>query len=146
MQLPNIITTTIVLTSTTLALALPQPQSHPNSTPHLPHIYPRAIDPALVPDFGVKPNQKIANSADCQGINNSRIPCQCPPNRQTFITKLNQFVDAGNAFGSPVKFPQGTDAASQKTRTNALILTLQNLNGKGVGCPLVSTTFGSLPR
>ncbi|KAF2645839.1 hypothetical protein P280DRAFT_465585 [Massarina eburnea CBS 473.64] len=138
MQLSNILSTLILFTP---ALALPQPIAQ-----DLHHLTPRAINPALVPDFGVKSNQTIANSADCKGIKNSRIPCQCPPNRQTFIKKLNQFVDQGNAFGTTVKFPSGNDTASQKQRTNALILTLQNLNNKGVGCPLVSTTFGSLPR
>lgn len=40
-------------------------------------------------------------------------------------------------------FPTGSDTASQLARIDASLVTLQNLNGSGVGCPAASTTFSA---
>jgi len=103
-----------------------------------------SVNPALVPDFGIQRGQKIAGSADCAGLNGKAIPCQCPPLRDDYLKKLNGFVAAGNAFGTPVKFPEGNDEESKRVRKGALTVTLQNLEGPGKGCPVVSTRFAEL--
>ena len=40
-----------------------------------------------------------------------------------------------------VSFPTGDSKAEKSARLNAAAVTLQNLNGPGKGCPVVSTTF-----
>jgi len=40
-----------------------------------------------------------------------------------------------------VSFPTDNSTASQSARLNAAAVTLQNLEGAGVGCPIASTTF-----
>jgi len=67
-----------------------------------------------------------------------------PPDRSTFIQSLNVNVAAGKAVNNPsvaVLFPTDNSTASQITRIEAAIVTLQNLKGPGVGCPAASTTF-----
>ena len=108
-----------------------------------PAILRRAVNPALVPDFGVTRGIPTAQAGTCQGLNGATIPCFCPPDRQPFIDRLNQYVDAGNAFGIPVSFPEGNDGASITAQNNALVVTLQNFNNtaKGVGCPQGAAVF-----
>jgi hypothetical protein len=89
---------------------------------------PRAVDPSLVPEFGIERGQLSEDGVNCVGANGVLIPCSCPPDRDVFIAKLNEFVDSGT-----VSFPDGGTAA--------LIFTLQNLNGPGLGCPRASTTW-----
>jgi len=104
----------------------------------------RAVNEALVPQFGVEPNQNPTGTGDCDGINGIKIPCSCPPNRGDFINSLNANVDAGHAVNNPsvqVSFPEDDSKASQLARIQAALVTLQNLNGPGVGCPAASTTF-----
>ena len=51
---------------------------------------------------------------------------------------------AGHAVNNPsvkLSFPLDNSKASQLARLNAASDTLQNLNGPGKGCPIVSTTF-----
>lgn len=99
------------------------------------------VNPAQVPQFGVTAGQD-PRGGTCAGIKAVRIPCTCPPSRDAFIAKLNQFVRAGNAFGTPTPFPTDNSAASQSTRIETSIITLQNFNGApGKGCPAASTTF-----
>ncbi|KAF2686177.1 hypothetical protein K458DRAFT_416483 [Lentithecium fluviatile CBS 122367] len=136
-MLSTILSTLLLLTST-LAIAIPQP-SPPNLS-----LTARAVDPTLVPSFGIQRGIKINGTADCAGLNGKAIPCQCPPKRSAFLAKLNEFVDQGNALGVPISFPEGNGEQSAQERKRAFIVTLQNLEGKGKGCPLVSTTFGSL--
>jgi hypothetical protein len=53
-------------------------------------------------------------------------------------------VLAGHAVHNPsvkLSFPLDNSKASQLARFNAASDTLQNLNGPGQGCPIVSTTF-----
>ena len=40
-----------------------------------------------------------------------------------------------------VSFPTDNSNASQSTRITAALITLQNLNGPGKGCPAASTTL-----
>ncbi|KAF2462713.1 uncharacterized protein BDR25DRAFT_169234, partial [Lindgomyces ingoldianus] len=94
-----------------------------------------AIDPSLIPPFGVTAGQNPDGTGNCIGINNVKIPCNCPPDFNIFAAKLSQFAAVGNARGSLLSFPLGNDAASKTARIKASIVTLQNLNGKGVGCP-----------
>ena len=57
---------------------------------------------------------------------------------------LNANVAAGFAINNPsvkLSFPTDNSQASALARLNAASDTLQNLNGPGVGCPVVSTTF-----
>lgn len=108
-------------------------------------------------------------TGNCDGINGANgqpilIPCSCPPDLATFTSvssvlyerldlkaepifpykDLNANVAAGHATNNPsvsLSFPTDSSAASLATRIEASIITLQNLNGAGVGCPAASTTF-----
>ena len=65
------------------------------------------------------------------------------------MQKLNANVAAGHATNNPsvaVSFPTGSSKADQQARIGALLVTLQNLNGPGVGCPAVSTVYGQLQQ
>ena len=53
-------------------------------------------------------------------------------------------VQAGIAVNNPsvkVSFPTDNSNASKSARITAALITLQNLNGPGKGCPAVSTTL-----
>jgi len=107
------------------------------------------VDPALVPEFGHQAGLNPTGTGDCDGIKNAagqpiKVPCFCPPDRNSFIQSLNANVAAGNAVnntGVAVSFPKGDDKASKLARINAALVTLQNLRGSGSGCPASSTTF-----
>ncbi|KIL67732.1 hypothetical protein M378DRAFT_72651 [Amanita muscaria Koide BX008] len=108
----------------------------------------RAVDPALVPEFGVQPGDNPTGTGDCDGITNSqevvKIPCSCPPDRKSFIESLSANVAAGHVINNPsvlVTFPTDNSKASRIVRIQAAVVTLQNLRGPGVGCPAASTTF-----
>jgi len=111
----------------------------------------RAVDPALVPEFGHAAGLNPTGTGDCDGIPNAqgvpiKIPCSCPPDRNAFIASLNANVAAGHAVKNPtisVSFPTDDSKASKLARINTALVTLQNLNGPGVGCPAVSTTFSA---
>lgn len=106
------------------------------------------IDASLVPDFGVKtntnPGAKQAGSCDGFAVASNAvtlIPCSCPPSRATFLAALQKNVAAGQTQGTPVKFSTDTadrSAATNRLRATAMLVTLQNLNGAGVGCPAAS--------
>src|SRR6266404_1462989 len=58
--------------------------------------------------------------------------------------KLKQNVAAGHVLENPsvrISFPQDNSTQSQLDRIGAAVVTLQNLDGIGKGCPVVSTTF-----
>jgi len=107
------------------------------------------VDPNLVPDFGLASGLNPTGTGDCDGVPNAqgvpvKIPCSCPPDRATFIQSLNANVAAGHAVNNPgiaVSFPTDDSKASKLARLTAATITLQNLNGPGVGCPAASTTF-----
>ncbi|KAI8986261.1 hypothetical protein BD414DRAFT_416454 [Trametes punicea] len=114
-----------------------------------PTLQARDVDPSLVPDFGVTPGTNPDGHGNCQGINGILIPCSCPPPRQQFLDSLNTNVAAGEAVNNPsikVSFPTGSSKADQQARIVALLVTLQNMNGPGVGCPAVSTVYGELQQ
>ncbi|KAF1964380.1 hypothetical protein BU23DRAFT_378457, partial [Bimuria novae-zelandiae CBS 107.79] len=96
---------------------------------------------SLVPEFGVEAGVSPDGQGNCLGLNNVKIPCSCPPNRQNFIQKVQAAAAAGNSEGVPVKFPLDDSSASKKARIQTSIVVLQNLKGKGVGCPAAATTF-----
>jgi hypothetical protein len=107
------------------------------------------VDPALVPEFGHQAGLNPTGTGDCDGIRNAagnivKIPCACPPNRDTFLASLNANVAAGRAVNNPgvaVSFPTDNSNQSKAARITASLITLQNLNGPGVGCPAASTTL-----
>jgi len=110
----------------------------------------RDVNEALVPQFGFSAGVNPTGTGDCDGAVNGtngqpiKIPCSCPPDRAAFIQSLNGNVAAGHAVNNPsvsLSFPEDNSTASQLARINAAIVTLQNLNGSGQGCPVVSTTF-----
>ncbi|KAG6830011.1 hypothetical protein H0H87_009536 [Tephrocybe sp. NHM501043] len=109
----------------------------------------RDVDPALVPEFGLAAGLNPTGTGDCDGITNAagqvvKIPCSCPPDRETFLQSLNANVNAGKAVNNPsiaVTFPTDNSKESQLVRIQASLVTLQNLNGPGVGCPAASTTL-----
>ncbi|KAF5331310.1 hypothetical protein D9758_015802 [Tetrapyrgos nigripes] len=104
------------------------------------------VDPALIPEFGLQAGLNPTGTGDCDGINGIKIPCSCPPDRNTFIQSLNANVAAGHAVNNPsvsVSFPTGDSNQDKAARIVASLVTLQNLNGPGVGCPAASTTFSA---
>ncbi|EIW81151.1 hypothetical protein CONPUDRAFT_56658, partial [Coniophora puteana RWD-64-598 SS2] len=103
----------------------------------------RDVDASLVPAFGIQAGTNPDGTGNCDGVTGAngqavQIPCQCPPSNQTFLASLNANVAAGQAVNNPsvkVAFPTDDSTASQLARLNAATVTLQNLNGTGVGCP-----------
>jgi hypothetical protein len=99
------------------------------------------FDPSLVPDFGIEPNQQPDGTGNCVGNNGVLIPCTCPPDRADFIQQVQAAAINGNSAGVPISFPTGDSDADKRARIAASIVVLQNLNGRGVGCPAAATTF-----
>lgn len=127
----------------------PAPKS-PTSAPASPAPAPvGGVDPNLVPQFGLQAGLNPTGTGDCDGIKNAagqvvKIPCSCPPDRNSFIASLSANVAAGHAVNNPgvaVSFPIDNSKASKLARIQAALVTLQNLRGPGVGCPAASTTF-----
>jgi hypothetical protein len=100
-----------------------------------------AFDASLVPEFGIQAGQQPDGTGNCIGDKGKKIPCDCPPNRNTFVQKVAAAAAAGNSAGVPIKFPTDNSSASKKQRIGASIIVLQNLQSKGVGCPAAATTF-----
>jgi len=107
---------------------------------------------ALTPQFGFQSDVNPTGSGDCDGaVDNAsgqpiKIPCSCPPDRTLFINDMAANIAAGHAVnntGVAFSFPTDNSEASQLARITAASITLQNLNGPGVGCPVVSTTFSA---
>ncbi|KAJ7081597.1 hypothetical protein B0H15DRAFT_452306 [Mycena belliarum] len=102
------------------------------------------VDPNLVPQFGVTAGTNPTGTGDCDGINGIKIPCTCPPDRAAFIAQLSKDVAAGHDVNNPgvaAPFPTDGSKASQITRLQTSVTTLQNLFGPGKGCPAAATTF-----
>lgn len=106
-----------------------------------------AIDPALIPDFGVVRgvDRDAVQIGSCSGSNGSKvvlIQCSCPPDRDVFLQRLSEAVAAGESEGVPVSFnndASDTSPEAQRERATAGIIVLQNFNGKKAsGCPAVS--------
>lgn len=106
------------------------------------------INPSLVPDFGVaqNANANARQKGSCDGFNAAsnavvNIPCSCPPSRASFLAALDKNVAAGSVQGEKVQFnndASNQSAATNKQRATAMLVTLQNLSGAGVGCPAAS--------
>jgi len=111
----------------------------------------RDVPTSLIPSFGVTAGVNPDGTGNCDGIDGSNgqpilIPCSCPPDLATFTADLNANVAAGHATNNPsiaVSFPTDSSQQSAEARIEAAIVTLQNLNGPGVGCPAASTTFSA---
>ncbi|KAI9566102.1 hypothetical protein HD554DRAFT_1224367 [Boletus coccyginus] len=112
----------------------------------------RDVDPALVPSFGWQAGINPDGTGNCDGAVNGTngkpilVPCQCPPNSTFFLAALNKNVVASFVTTNPtvkLTFPTDNSTASQLARLNAATVTLQNLEGPGIGCPISSTTFSS---
>jgi len=110
----------------------------------------RDVNEALIPQFGFQAGVNPTGTGNCDGAVKGadgkpiEIPCSCPPDRQTFVQDLNENVAAGHVINNPsvaISFPEDNSKESQLARLNAAAVTLQNLNGPGKGCPVVSTTF-----
>lgn len=104
----------------------------------------------LAPELGFHSGVNPTGTGDCDGAINGadgkpiKIPCSCPPAQGVYISQLIANVQAGKALNNPtvlVSFPAGDSKADKSARLNAASITLQNLNGPGKGCPVVSTTF-----
>ncbi|KAJ7052583.1 hypothetical protein C8F01DRAFT_1170507 [Mycena amicta] len=96
------------------------------------------VNPALVLDFGVAAGANPTGTGDCDGINGVKIPCSCPPSRDSYIASLSANVAAGHDVNNPgigAPFPTDGSINSQIIRLQTQISTLQNLHGAGVGCP-----------
>lgn len=106
------------------------------------------VNAALVPDFGVKTdtNPGARQAGSCDGFlaaTNTvvNIPCTCPPSRAAFLAALSKNVAAGSVQGTRIQFSNDASdqsAATNRVRATAMVVTLQNLSGPGVGCPAAS--------
>ncbi|KAH8986484.1 hypothetical protein EDB92DRAFT_1801852 [Lactarius akahatsu] len=112
----------------------------------------RDIDPSLVPPFGWSAGKNPTGTGNCDGAALGadglpvQVPCSCPPDRALFIQNLNLNVVAGyvvNNTAVEVSFPTDNSNESQLARLTAASVTLQNMLGVGVGCPIESTTFAT---
>lgn len=104
----------------------------------------------LAPSLGFQSGINPTGTGDCDGAVNGadgkpiKIPCSCPPQQQVYLDSLVKNVQAGIAVNNPsvkVSFPTDDSNQSKSARINAALITLQNLNGPGKGCPAVSTTL-----
>ena len=154
-----------------LAVNQPAPaNANGNSTGALDAATIRSLAPALGFQSGINPTRTgdcdgAVNGADGKPI---KIPCSCPPPQNVYLDvrsfiscncmvirrvlisfpfalqSLVKDVQAGIAVNNPsvkITFPTDNSNQSQSTRINAALITLQNLNGPGKGCPAVSTTL-----
>ncbi|KAI0265544.1 hypothetical protein BC834DRAFT_164963 [Gloeopeniophorella convolvens] len=112
----------------------------------------RGVDPSLVPQFGWQAGVNPTDTGNCDGAVDGpnglpiEVPCSCPPDRTLFINDVSANVAAGHAVnntGVQVVFPTDNSIASQLQRLTVASITLQNMLGLGVGCPVESTTFAA---
>jgi hypothetical protein len=64
--------------------------------------------------------------------------------RDAFIASLNANIQAGHAVNNPsiaLSFPLGDSREDRQQRISAALVTLQNMDRPGVGCPAASTTL-----
>lgn len=99
-----------------------------------------SIDPSLVPEFGQQAGLHPDGTGNCKADSGTTIPCKCPPDRDAFISKLEEFVNAGSFFGLlAAPFPTSNSNQDALTRIDTIISTLQNFDGSsGAGCPAAS--------
>ncbi|MCJ1444172.1 MAG: hypothetical protein MMC23_004673 [Stictis urceolatum] len=101
------------------------------------------VNPAQVPDFGVTAGQNNVDGSCDGSVPGVKIPCDCPPSKDAFIPKLNEFLAAGQVpDGTKISFPTSDSVQDQITRAMVTLNVLQNFSGNsGVGCPASSTTL-----
>ena len=68
----------------------PSPAPQPAPETNTPAPSNGGVDPALVPEFGHQSGLNPTGTGDCDGIRNAagnivKIPCACPPSRDSFI-------------------------------------------------------------
>ncbi|GJE92655.1 hypothetical protein PsYK624_088100 [Phanerochaete sordida] len=106
----------------------------------------------LAPPLGFTAGKNPTGTGDCDGAVNDasgnpiKVPCTCPPSQDVYLAALTTNVQAGKAVNNPsvaVSFPTGSSKQEQAARIEAALVTIQNLNGPGVGCPAASTTLSS---
>jgi hypothetical protein len=102
----------------------------------------------LAPELGGQPGINPDGHGGCDGPNGKtpRVPCSCPPRRDAYIRALTANVLAGHVINNPklpVSFPTGNGVGDKRARISAAMVTLQNMNGPGVGCPIASTTLAA---
>ncbi|KAJ7081601.1 hypothetical protein B0H15DRAFT_952958 [Mycena belliarum] len=122
----------------------PAPARKPAPAPARKPAAPKGFNGALVPQFGVRSGVNPTGTGDCDGINGIKIPCSCPPSRESFIASVAANVAAGHDIfnpGVPAPFPTDNSKASQIVRLQTAVTSLQNLSGPGKGCPAAATTF-----
>ncbi|THH12864.1 hypothetical protein EW146_g7288 [Bondarzewia mesenterica] len=109
----------------------------------------------LAPDLGFHSGVNPTGTGDCDGAVNGangqpiKIPCACPPDRDTFIQHLTADVNAGHAVNNPsvpVTFPTDNSKASQSARITASLIALQNLNGPGHALDLDMSATNGVPE
>ncbi|KZT53202.1 hypothetical protein CALCODRAFT_520198 [Calocera cornea HHB12733] len=131
------------------------PAAAASAPPTLEAVATGGVDPSLVLQFGNNPNPNPDGTGNCDGAvkdasgNFIKVPCACPPDRQTFINDLSANVAAGHAVNNPsvtLSFPSGDTAGEQLARLQAMIDTMQNLNGPGQGCPIAATNWGAIQK
>ncbi|KAI0698454.1 hypothetical protein BC835DRAFT_653136 [Cytidiella melzeri] len=107
---------------------------------------------ALAPDLGFSAGVNPTGTGDCDGAVKGangqpiKIPCACPPSKDVFIAALTRDAQAGHAVNNPsvsVHFGTSNSNADLISRIQTSLVTLQNLNGPGQGCPAVSTTLSA---
>ena len=123
---------------------------------------------SLAPELGFQSGVNPTGTGDCDGAVNGadgkpiKVPCSCPPPQGVYLDVRSSFplvdvlvfyfflqalvknVQAGIAVNNPsvkVAFPTDNSNQSQSARITAALITLQNLNGPGKGCPAASTTL-----
>lgn len=107
---------------------------------------------SLAPPLGFQSGVNPTGTGDCDGAVKDangqaiKVPCSCPPSQDEYISQLTANAAAGHAINNPsvsLSFPTDNSAASQRERIIAALITIQNLNGPGVGCPAASTTLSA---
>jgi hypothetical protein len=140
--LPASSITSFLPSSTVAGTSLPSASGAPSAS----GVPSAALIAALAPSLGATPPLPPTGFGDCVGpVRNASVPCSCPPPHAAYLAALAANVLAGHALnntGVPVTFPTGNTTADAHARITAAAVTLQNLEGPGVGCPLTSTTLG----
>jgi len=131
---------------------LPVPSPRSPETPSTPSAPTASQFEALAPPLGFTAGKNPTGTGDCDGAVDGadgkpiKVPCSCPPDQATFNQRLVGDVNAGHVVNNPsvkVPFPLDDSVESQLARVDAALVTLQNLDGPGKGCPAGSTTLSA---
>jgi len=145
---PNLVAAPVPASSASSPASVPSPAAG-NNSPSMGTPDPATIS-ALAPSLGFHSGVNPTGTGDCDGAVKGangqpvKVPCACPPAQDVYVNQLIANVQAGHALNNPtvgVSFPTDNSPQSQSTRITAALITLQNLNGPGKGCPAASTTL-----